>query len=179
VEGAAVRLRKELDLAATADRTWAVLLDLPRMARALPEATLEPDAVGGSYRGTLLRYAGTATLQDVDEDERVVSYYLQGHENGGPGTAAATVAMRLQGRDGCTRLIVEAEVAVAGGPSEDAASAVLAEFVRGLELELDGATRQAALDTGAAAVAIGERVLLVLAGIAAGFAFGRLFGRRR
>jgi carbon monoxide dehydrogenase subunit G len=178
VEGAAVRLRKELDLAASADRTWAVLLDLPRVAGALPEATLEPDAVGGSYRGTLLRYAGTATLQDVDEDERVVSYYLQGHENGGPGTAAATVAMRLQGRDGGTRLIVEAEVAVAGGPSEDAASAVLAEFVRGLELELDGATRQP-LDTGAAAVAIGERVLLVLAGIAAGFAFGRLFGRRR
>jgi uncharacterized protein len=196
-----VKLTNEFELAAPVERTWPLLLDVPRVGSALPGAQLEPDPDGDSYRGTMkvklgpvtTEYSGTARLQDVDEDERVASFYVQGREARGQGSASATIVSRVTGHDGGTRVVVETDLHVTGrqaqlgrGLMEDVAGALLDQFASRLERELSGAAEAAApvpdepLDVGAvAAQAIGERMLLVLGGLAAGVALGRLLWRRR
>jgi len=196
-----VRLTNEFELAAPVDRTWPLLLDVPRVGNALPGAQLEPDPAGDSYRGTMkvklgpvtTEYHGTARLQDVDDDEHVASFYVQGREARGQGTASATIVSRLTGYGDGTRVVVETELHVTGrqaqlgrGLMEEVAGVLLHQFSSRLERELSGEGGVAApaseepLDVGAvAAQAIGERMLLVLGGVAAGLALGRLLWRRR
>jgi len=196
-----VRLTNEFGLAVPVDRTWPLLLDVPRLGSALPGAQLEPDPTGDSYRGTMkvklgpvtTEYVGTARLQDVDDDERTASFYVQGREARGQGTAAATIVSRVTGDENGTRVVVETDLQVTGrqaqlgrGLMEDVAGAMLGQFAERLERELSGAAGVAEsvpnepLDVGAvAAQAIGERMLLVLGGVAAGLALGRLVWRRR
>lgn len=196
-----MRLANEFRLDAPVERTWPLLLDVPRVGRALPGARLEPDPAGDSYRGTMnvklgpvtTEYAGTARIGDVDEDERVASFYVQGREARGQGTAAATIVSRVSGDGDGTRVVVETDLHVTGrqaqlgrGLMEDVAGALLDQFAARLEQELSGTAGVAApvpgepLDVGAvAAQAIGERLLLVLGGLGAGLVLGRLLWRRR
>jgi carbon monoxide dehydrogenase subunit G len=148
-----MKLRNEVVLAAPVQRAWGVLLDVPRVARALPGATLEPAGEAGLYRGTMrvklgpvtMEYEGVARLQDADEDERVASFHLQGRERRGRGTAAATITNRLEPEGDRTRLIVETDLNVTGraaqfgrGIMESVAAGLLEEFARRLEQEVAG-----------------------------------------
>jgi carbon monoxide dehydrogenase subunit G len=80
------------------ERTWSALLDVPRVASALPGATIDPESADGAYRGTMklefgavsAEYAGTAMIQDADDDERVASFGVEAREPRGHGTAAAS-----------------------------------------------------------------------------------------
>jgi uncharacterized protein len=193
-----MRLRNEVQVAAPLERTWRTLLDVPRVARALPGAAIEPEPVHGAWRGTMkvrlgpvvTEYAGTARLADVDEDERVAGYHVQGREARGQGTAAATITGRVVDADGGTRLVVETDLRVTGrqaqlgrGIMEDIAAAVLADFAGRLEDEVLGRGAAAggaveALDVGRAAWRpVLERAAFVLAGLAAGLALGRVVWR--
>jgi carbon monoxide dehydrogenase subunit G len=144
-----MKLRNEFVVAAPLEQTWQTLLDVPRLASALPGATIEPGGGGGEYRGSMrlkigpvtAEYAGTARLEDVDEDARVASFHVQG--SGGQGTAAATIANRLEEAEDGTRVIVETDLRVTGraaafgrGLMEDVSARMLAEFARRLEAEI-------------------------------------------
>lgn len=146
-----MQLRNEALVGAPLDETWKVLLDVPRVARALPGATIERERVEGAYRGTLkvrlgpvtMQYEGVARLEDADEDEHVATFHLQGRESGGHGGATATITNRLFGVDGSTRVVVETEVAVTGraaqfgrGLMEDVAGRMLEQFAERLEREV-------------------------------------------
>ena len=172
-----MKLTNEVVVGAPLERTWAALLDVPRVARALPGAAIEPDSAEGSYRGTLkvrlgpvtVEYEGVATLVDVDEDEHAASFHLQGREARGQGGATATITNRLFPDDGATRVVVETELAVTGraaqlgrGLMEDVAARMLEQFASRLEREVLAAPEAAelaaratpaeeALDLGAAA----------------------------
>ncbi len=196
-----MRLTNEFELDAPVNRTWPLLLDVPRVGGALPGARLDPEPTGDSYGGTMkvklgpvtTEYTGTARLQDVDDDERVASFYVQGREARGQGTASATIVSRVTGDRGRSRVVVETDLQVTGrqaqlgrGLMEDVAGALLDQFAARLERALSGSqgesqpAEDAPLDVGAlAAQAIGERVLLVLGGVAVGVALGRIVGRRR
>lgn len=143
-----MKLRNEFVVAAPLDRTWATMLDVPRVASALPGATIEPGA-GGEHRGRLkvkigpvsAEYAGTAQLEDVDEDAHVASFRVQG--SGSQGTASATITSTVDEVDGATRVIVETDLRVTGraaafgrGLMEDVSERMLAEFARRLEAEI-------------------------------------------
>ncbi|MEP6813089.1 MAG: SRPBCC family protein [Actinomycetota bacterium] len=143
-----MKLRNEFVVAAPLDRTWETLLDVPRVGSALPGAAIEPGG-NGTYRGTMkvkvgpvtAEYAGTATLQDVDEDAHVATFHVQG--SGGQGTAAATIVNRVELAEGGTRVIVETDLRVTGraagfgrGLMEDVSARLLAEFARRLEREI-------------------------------------------
>ena len=194
-----MRLTNEFDVAAPVERTWGTLLDVPRVARALPGATIAPGADGGAYRGTMkiklgpvtTEYAGTARIQDADDDDRVASFRVEGREARGQGTAAATITTRLRARDGGgTHVVVETDMQVTGRQAqlgrnlmEDVAGAILGEFAGRLERELtgEGSAEDAgeALDVSAAVRGpLLERAGLVLAGLAAGLALGRAVWRR-
>jgi uncharacterized protein len=195
-----VKLSNEFTVAAPVDRTWALLLDVPRVAAALPGATIEPDNTsGGAWRGQMkvrlgpvtTEYAGTVQLLDTDEDERVVSFRAQASETRGQGTASATITSRVAQEPGGTRVVVETDLAVTGrqaqlgrGLMQEVAAALLDRFAQQLERELDTPDQEpeqaAELDLGAlAGAAVRERAVLIGAGVALGLLLGRLaWGRR-
>ena len=194
-----MRLRNAFEVGVAPERTWATLLDVPRVARSLPGASIEPGAEGGAWRGTMkvrlgpvtTEYAGTARLQDVDEDERVAGYRVEGREVRGQGSAAATITVQLAAADGGTRVVVDTDMQVTGrqvqlgrGLMEGVAGAILGDFAVRLERELRG--EDTASDGGADALDVSaavrgpllERAALLLAGLLAGLALGRLAWRR-
>lgn len=194
-----MKLSNEFDVGVPVERTWAMLLDVPRVARALPGATLEPNAEGGAWRGTMkvrlgpvtTEYAGTARVQDVDEDDRIASFRVEGREARGQGSAAATITARVRAREGGgTHVVVDTDMQVTGrqaqlgrGLMEDVAGTILGQFAQRLEDELTGkgAVREApeALDVSAAVRGpLLERAAFVLAGVVVGFALGRASARR-
>jgi uncharacterized protein len=195
-----VKLSNEFVVAAPLERTWSALLDVPRVARALPGASIDPEPADGAYRGTMkvklgavtVEYAGTAMLQDVDDDERVAGFRVEARERRGQGTAAATITSRLVAEDGRTRVRVETDLAVTGrqaqlgrGIMEDVAGGVLARFAERLERELAGAPAEAAgpaedaLDLGGAVLGpLRDRALVFAAGLAVGAAAGWAIARR-
>lgn len=159
-----MKLRNEVLVPAPLEQTWPLLLDVPRMVRALPGATVEPDGAEGVYRGALkvrlgpvaMEYEGTARLQDVDEDEHVATFRIEGRERRGHGGATATITNRLVPVEGGTRLVVETDLSVTGraaqfgrGLMEDVAGHLLQQFARGLEAAVLG--REEVAPAGAAA----------------------------
>lgn len=172
-----MKLRNEVVVAAPLEETWRTLLDVARVVRALPGASIEADGVEGVYRGTMrvklgpvtAEYTGAATLEDADEDERVATFRVQGREARGHGTATATITNRLVPEEtGGTRVIVETELDITGkaaqfgrGILEDVSSRLLDQFASRLEAEVLGgeaskadgpaAARADVLDLGGAA----------------------------
>jgi carbon monoxide dehydrogenase subunit G len=195
-----VKLSSELRIAAPAARVWTALLDVPRVARALPGATIDAEPVDGAYRGTMkvklgpvsTEYSGLARLQDVDEDERMASYNVQGREARGQGTAEATIRIRLRGDEAPTSLRVETELQVTGrqaqlghGLIEEVAAGILREFAGALELALVQGDSIAvplseeAFDAGAAVLRpVIERAAILLTGFIAGIGVGYALRRR-
>jgi uncharacterized protein len=166
-----MKLTNEVVVPAPLESTWSLLLDVPRVVRALPGATVEQDASEGAYRGALkvrlgpvaVAYDGVARLEDVDEDEHAATFRIEGRERGGHGGATATIVNRLLPEENGTRLVVETDLAVTGraaqlgrGLMEDVAGSLLEQFAAGLERltlgrEEDAAAAAAELDLGAAA----------------------------
>ena len=197
-----MKLTNEFVVAAPLERTWPALLDVPRVARALPGATIDPEPADGAYRGTMkvklgavtADYAGTAMIQDVDEDERAASFRVEARERSGQGSAAATIRTRLAPDDGRTRVSIETDLEVTGrqaqlgqGMMQDVARGVLDRFAEGLERELSGsadarptdAASEEALDLGGAVLGpLRERALVFAAGLVLGLVVGRVVSRR-
>jgi carbon monoxide dehydrogenase subunit G len=194
-----VRLTNEFDVGVGVERTWETLLDVPRVARALPGAAMEAEGEGGAWRGTMkvklgpvtAEYAGTARVQDADEDGRVASFRVEGREVRGQGSAAATITTRLRGDGSATHVVVETDMQVTGRQAqlgrnlmEDVAGAILADFAARLERELrgegepgDGAAAAALDVSGAVRGPLLERAAIFAAGAAAGLLAGVLVGR--
>jgi uncharacterized protein len=197
-----LKLTNEFVVAAPLERTWPALLDVPRVSRALPGARIDPDPADGAYRGTMkvklgavtAEYAGTAMIQDVDEDERAASFRVEARERSGHGSAVATIRTRLAPEDGRTRVSVETDLEVTGrqaqlgrGIMQDLARGVLDRFAEGLERELSGgadtqpadAASDEPLDLGGAVLGpLRERALVFAAGLVVGVVVGRIVSRR-
>jgi hypothetical protein len=139
-------------------------------------------------------YAGTAMIQDVDEDERAASFRVEARERSGQGSAAATIRTRLAPDDGRTRVSVETELEVTGrqaqlgrGLMQDVARGVLDRFAEGLERELSGGAGAQPTDSasdetfdlgGAVLGPLRERALVFAAGLVVGLVVGRIVSRR-
>jgi hypothetical protein len=186
-----VKLVNAFSVAASVDETWGTLLDVPRVARALPGATIGAEREAGTWGGTMTvrlgpvtaEYAGTARLEEVDEDARVARFRVEGREARGQGTAAATIAVRAApDGDGRCRVTVETDLRVTGrqaqlghGLMEDVAGAILGEFAARLERDLRGEPDVAAPAEGEA-LDLGAAVRGPLVARAATFAAGLVVG---
>jgi carbon monoxide dehydrogenase subunit G len=178
--GDGVKIHNECTIAAPIGVTWPAVIDLARLAAALPGASLERSADGASYRGTMkvkfgpvvAEYSGTARIEELDDDRHVAVFRVHGREVRGQGSATATIrnALAIEGRG--TRLSIDTELSVSGiaaqlggGMIEDVSAKLLAEFARRLEGDVSGAQAPAhdagaALDVGSAAAdALRRRVV--------------------
>ena len=182
-----MKLHNECVVAAPLNPTWSAVVDLARIASALPGASLECTDTSGTYRGTMkikfgpvvTEYAGTATLEEVDEDRHVAIVRIQGREVRGQGSASATIRNALVAVAGGTQLRIDTDLSVSGiaaqlgsGMIEEVSSTLLGEFAKRLEHELSGAPAPSAqtgtaLDVGAVAgTAIRRRMLPIAAYLA-------------
>jgi carbon monoxide dehydrogenase subunit G len=159
-----MKITNEFDVGVPLAQTWTTMLDVPRVARALPGAKIDPDSDGGVYRGTMkvklgpvtTAYAGTARVEDADDDDHVASFRVEGREERGGGGAAATITLRLAEREGGTHVVVVTDMQVTGRQAqlggrlmEEVAATILADFARRLEGELKGEGASAGSASGA------------------------------
>jgi carbon monoxide dehydrogenase subunit G len=166
-----MKLHNECVIAAALSPTWSAIVDLARIAAALPGATLEKADSSGTFRGgmkikfgpVVAEYAGTATLEEVDADDHTMVVRVQGKEARGQGSASAAIHIALSPATSGTHLSIDTELSVTGiaaqlgnGMIEDVSSMLLGEFATRLERDLSGAPSTSAdsgtaLDVGALA----------------------------
>jgi hypothetical protein len=170
----ALEFENEFVVDAPVEPTWGTLLDLPRVARCLPGATIEPVSEDGSYPGSMrvkvgpvtIDYKGVARLTEVDEDARVAVFNVQGKELRGQGSASATIRNSLVPEGGSTRVKVETELSVTGRPAQfgrgimqDVAGSMLADFAQSLSEMVAAEGTSAAAAPGADAEPAKEQAL--------------------
>ena len=143
----ALKFENEFVVAAPVDATWKTLLDLARVARCLPGATIEPASEDGTYNGSMrvkvgpvtMDYKGVARVDEMDEAAHVAVFNVQGKEVRGQGSASATIRNTLVTEGDSTRVFVETELSVTGRPAQfgrgimqDVAGSMLGDFAKSL-----------------------------------------------
>ena len=161
-----MKLHNEFEVAVPVERAWETLIDIERVARFLPGATIEPTEEEGVYRGAMkvklgpmvVNYQGTARLGDVNEQERYADIEVEAKEARGQGTASAVIHNQLVSVNGGTRVVAETDLRITGrqaqfgrGIMQDVAGNMLGEFARRFEEYLIEGERAA--EPGAAAQA--------------------------
>jgi uncharacterized protein len=199
-----VKIDSTFDVSLPLDDTWALLLDLTRVAPCLPGAHLD-DVVDGEYRGGLstkigpinARYTGKARFLERDEVDHRAVIQAQGREERGSGAASATITAVLRPAGAKTRVDLSTEMAISGRAAQfgrslldEVSASLINEFAQRLEASItrdgDGASVGALPVTEGNSLDIGRTVLLPLlrrvvppaAGILLGSAIGWAIGRR-
>ncbi|MGI9556552.1 MAG: SRPBCC family protein [Solirubrobacterales bacterium] len=144
-------LTNEFTVGSDVETVWRHLLDMERVAECLPGATIEGTGEENTFNGSMrvrigpmtVDYAGTAVLEDVDEEARTAAIALSASEAKGQGTAMATIRNRLEATDAGTRVISETDLEITGpqaqfgqGVMEDVGGRVLDEFAQRLEAQI-------------------------------------------
>lgn len=121
-----MKLTTNFSVPAPVPKAWEVLLDLERVARLFPGATLEggeDDEYRGSVRVKLgpmsVEYRGVARFAERDENRRRVVIEARGRETRGAGMANATVVTVLNPSEGGGSAVsVDVDLAVSGRPAQ-------------------------------------------------------------
>lgn len=135
------------------DETWATLLDVERIAPALPGAQLQ-EVEGDEYRGIVkvkvgpitAQYQGTATLAEVDEANRRIRLEASGRDSRGQGNAKATIVVDMRPDGDGTRVDIDTDLHITGkvaqfargGMLEEVSSKLLGQFAENLERDILG-----------------------------------------
>lgn len=127
-----MELENTIEIPAPAERVWAYLLDVERVAPCMPGAELTEVVDERTWKGKVavklgpvsLSFAGTVVIQERDETERTVVLKADGKETKGKGAASAVVTSRLEDADGSgTRVVISTDLSISGA---------LAQFGRGM-----------------------------------------------
>jgi carbon monoxide dehydrogenase subunit G len=145
-----VKLTTNFSVPAPVPKAWEALLDLERVARLFPGATLE-GGEGDEYRGSVrvklgpmsVEYRGVARFTERDESSRRVVIEARGRETRGAGMANATVVTVLSPSGGGSAVSVDVDLAVSGRPAQlgagvinDVAQRLVQEFSARLAADL-------------------------------------------
>lgn len=156
-----MQLQNQFRVALSVEGTWALLTDLPRVARCLPGAAID-DVVDGEYRGNIstrigpisARYSGTAYFREQDEVSHRAVIEARGREDKGSGSAQALITAVLKPEGHATLVDVTTELTISGRAAQfgrsllaEVSNSMVAEFVRRLEVMIteQGATASAPL----------------------------------
>ncbi|GAA4246000.1 SRPBCC family protein [Dactylosporangium darangshiense] len=133
-----MQLENTFTVPVPAERAWAVLLDIERVAPCMPGATLT-SVEGDEFTGTVkvklgpvsMTFKGSGRFVERDEDNRRVVIGASGADSRGGGTAKATVTATLVAEDDntATRVNVATDLDITGKA---------AQFGRGLIGDVSG-----------------------------------------
>src|SRR5258708_22004329 len=112
---------------------WRLLLDVPRMARAMPGARLIEERPDRSYRGEVavklgpvrLAFAGEARITALDEAAYQAKVEAKGSDTKGRGSAQAKLAFALVPEEGATRVEIATDLQLVGAVAQYGRSAGL------------------------------------------------------
>jgi carbon monoxide dehydrogenase subunit G len=157
-----MRFENEFSVDAPIDEVWNTLLDLERVAPAMPGAEVTEKVDDDNYKVAIkvklgpmtMNYKGTVTITDKDPDAHRANLNVKVREARGQGNATATVTMSLDEKDGTTQARIEAEVQLAGkaaamgrGLIEDVSAKLVDQFASNLEQMLGGSAGSEAAAT--------------------------------
>jgi carbon monoxide dehydrogenase subunit G len=115
------------EIDAPLERTWPVLMDIPRVAGCIPNAEVN------------VSYKALVTVADIDHTTHSATFNVQGDELKGRGGVRATVTTSATAEDGKTNVTMHTEahisgvVATVGGRLiESVARKTIAEFAKRL-----------------------------------------------
>jgi carbon monoxide dehydrogenase subunit G len=121
-------IENEFTVAAPADRLWAYLLDVERIAPCMPGAELTEVVDDRNWKGKLhakfgpvsMSFAGTVTMESRDDDAHKVVLRAKGMEQKGKGAADAGVTSWLEpGADADhTTVKMEADITLSGAAAQ-------------------------------------------------------------
>jgi uncharacterized protein len=146
-----ISLNQQFRVALGVDDAWAVLTDLPKVARCMPGADLDR-IVDGEYRGGLstkigpinATYQGVAVFREHDDVAHRAVVEARGREAKGSGSASALITFQLKPDDDGTLVEVSTELAISGRAAQfgrsllaEVSNAMLDQFVRRLEAMID------------------------------------------
>jgi carbon monoxide dehydrogenase subunit G len=158
-----MNLHNEFTVPAPLERAWEVMLDVERVARCLPGASIEP-ADGDAYAGAMTikigpitaRYRGSVRVDEADAAAHRSVMVAQGSDQGGRGTASATITSMLEEVPEGTRVSVDTDMRVTGpaaqfgrGVMQDVSAKLMRRFADCLAEEI-GRAPAAAAETPAA-----------------------------
>ena len=164
-----MKIKNEIRIAAPVPVVWATLDDIPRVARCAPGAELLEQKEDGTCVGRVgvklgpvaLQFKGTLQFTERDEAALRVVAKAKGAEEKARGTASADVVFQLHDDNGGTKIIVESDVQLAGFIAQygrgaaliqSTAQAIMNQFAKNLEADLNGAQAAPAGDISLAKV---------------------------
>ncbi|MFJ4828582.1 SRPBCC family protein [Streptomyces sp. NPDC088747] len=139
-----------------AERAWALLTDVERIAPCMPGAQLT-GVDGETYKGVVkikvgpvtVQYRGTVSFEEKDSAARTAVLHARGRDTRGQGNADARVTARLVPDGDGTRVTVVTRLTITGkiaqfgkGMIEEVSAKLLTQFVANLEAQLATEKRQ-------------------------------------
>jgi uncharacterized protein len=172
-----MRFENSFDVGAPIEEVWDALLDVERVAPAVPGAQVLEQTGDNAYKVAIkvkvgpmsMTYRGEVEIVERDAAAHRAVMKARAKESRGQGTANADVTMVLSGANGRTAATVTTDVALSGkvatmgqGVLQDVSGRLVETFAQNLAAMLEGAEEPAppdALDVGAVGGAVvGERL---------------------
>lgn len=149
-----MKIHNELKLNISIADAWALLNDVPRVARCAPGAQLLESRPDDSHVGTIsvklgpvaLSFKGTVAFLEKDEANRRVVAKAQGNEEKARGTATADVIFTLTPDGDGTKIAVDSDITLAGYIAQygrgaaliqSTAQVIMGQFAKNLEADLN------------------------------------------
>lgn len=148
-----MKLQNEFTVAADVETVWRTLLDMEGVAGCLPGAAIEPGDAENTYNGSMrmklgamtVSYRGSATFEEIDDENHRAVISLRAREAKGQGTAMATITNRVEQAEAGAKVTAETDLHITGpqarfgrGVMEDVATHVLSDFSECLERQISG-----------------------------------------
>ncbi len=115
-------LESSFTVDAPIDEVWAALMDVERIATAVPGAEVTEKLSDTAYKGVVkvkvgpltMQYRGQIDLVSRDDETHVASFAGKAQEKAGQGTAMGTATVSLTGSDGVTTGTVHGDISLSG-----------------------------------------------------------------
>src|SRR4051794_4283701 len=143
-----MRFENSFDVDAPVDEVYETLLDLEKVAPAMPGAQVTEKLSDDAYKVAIkvklgpmtMNYRGDVEVREKDPEAHRATLHVKAREARGQGTATADVVQRLEATDGGgTHAVIEAEVQLAGraaamgrGLIEDVSAKLVKQFADNL-----------------------------------------------
>ena len=155
-----MRFENSFDVEAPVEQVYATLLDLEKVAPAMPGAQVTDHVSDDEYKVAIkvklgpmtMNYRGDVEIQEKDAEHHHAKMHVKAREARGQGNATADVTMDLAEQNGGTHATIAADVQLAGkaaamgrGLIEDVSGKLVDQFAQNLQemFSANGGTEEA------------------------------------